>query len=249
MRRTTFSMAFVAVLGCNGRLGTATSGEAGASSSSDAIAPVPCDPGFVEAGAASMSDAEAPLKHRPTAACCPAQRGPGPSGQPYPTCSTAVGSVCPSNHATTCSSDSECTAGVNGRCFPFEGLVGPGGCSYDECFTDGNCGSKTPCLCRSSSTDNSENVCDVAGNCAVDSDCGPGGYCSPSVQIGPNQAPNVCWGSTPYYCHTASDLCINDSDCAPSDAGSPTPGIPTYACAYSPQDNRWECTKAVCALP
>jgi hypothetical protein len=30
-------------------------------------------------------------------------------------------------------------------------------------------------------------------------------------------------GPNPYYCHTASDLCINDSDCAPLDAGTVTP--------------------------
>jgi hypothetical protein len=200
-------------------------------------------------GGVSGRSGGAPLQHRSTSASCPTQRGPGPPGQPYPYASACAATGCPSAFATTCASDSECTAGVNGRCFPFEGLVGPGGCSYDECFTDSNCGSKIPCLCRISSTDNSANVCDVAGNCAVDSDCGPGGYCSPSVQIVPNQPPNVCWGSAPYYCHTASDLCINDSDCAPLDAGPPTPSSPTYTCAYNPQGNRWECTQAVCALP
>jgi hypothetical protein len=224
------------------------SGDASASSSSDAIAPVPCDPGLVDAGAVSTGDAEVPLNHRPTAACCPAQRGPGPSGQPYPTCTYEAGSVCPADHATTCSSDSECTAGVNGRCFPFEGLVGPGGCSYDECFTDSNCGPKTPCSCRSSSTDNSANVCDVGGNCAVDSDCGPGGYCSFSDPILNNGAANVCYGPYLYYCHTASDTCINDSDCGPLDSGTP-PESPANVCAYNTQDNRWECTKTGCAAP
>ncbi len=227
--------------------GTAASSEAGTSSSSDAIAPVPCEPTLVEAGAASMSDAEVPLIHRPTPACC-AQRGPGPSGQPY---ASGVASYLAAD-AGGCTSDSQCTAGVNGRCFPFEGLVGPGGCSYDECFTDSNCGSKTPCICRSSSTDNSANVCDVGGNCAVDSDCGPVGYCSPSAEnINPSiQAQNVCYGSFPYYCHTASDLCINDSDCNPLDAGTATTSpVPPYTCAYDTQNNRWECIKAFCALP
>jgi hypothetical protein len=179
-----------------------------------------------------------PVSHRPSNAQCPSQRGPGPSGQPYS-----------GFYSTTCSTDSQCTAGRNGRCFPNEGLVGPGGCSYDECFTDSNCGARTPCLCRSSSTDNGANVCDIGGNCAVDSDCGPGGYCSPSVRVAPNQPTNVCWGSTPYYCHATSDLCVNDSDCAPLDAGPPTTSSPTYTCAYNPQDSRWECTQAVCALP
>jgi len=247
MRSFTLSVALVAVLGCGGRSKETGNGP----SSSDTIAPVPCDlPGLVEAGAASVNDAGVPQNHRSMPACCPAERGPGPSGQPYPTCSGVVGTLCPANHATTCASDSECTAGVNGRCFPWEGLVGPGGCSYDECFTDSHCGSKTPCLCRSSSTDSNANVCDVGGNCAVDSDCGSGGYCSPSVQVVPNQTPNACWGSNPYFCHTESDLCVNDSDCSPLNAGSSTtPSIPTYACAYNPQNTRWECTQVVCALP
>jgi hypothetical protein len=191
---------------------------------------LPSSSGSVSSGGSSGKCAgQAPIHHRPSAVQCPSQRAPGPS--------------CANTMCSTCSSDSQCEAGVNGRCFPWEGLVGPGGCSYDECFTDLNCGSKIPCLCRSSSTDNSANVCNVAGNCAVDSDCGPCGYCSPSVQIVPSQPPNVCWGLSPYYCHTTSDLCTNDSDCAPPDAGPPTP-FPTDTCAYNPEDNRWECTKA-----
>jgi hypothetical protein len=261
------SMALVVVLGCSGRVndtspdasppgarldaggmtdtgtGIATSGGSDASSSSDAIAPPPCDPGVVEAGVASMSDAEVPVNHRPTPACCPAQRGPAPTGP----CSSTLN--CASVHAEACSSDADCTAGANGRCFQAEDFDGPGGCSYDECFTDSNCGSKVPCLCRSSSADTSPNVCNAAGNCAVDSDCGPGGYCSPSAQVVPNQAPSVCWGLFPYYCHTATDQCINDSDCGPADAGPPPDGFLPYACVYDPQGGRWGCAAAVCALP
>jgi hypothetical protein len=208
------------------------------------IEPVACEPTMVEAGPSSMSDADVPLNHRPAPACCPAQRGPAPPGQPFP---------------PTCKSDSDCTAGPNGRCFPFQGLIGPGGCSYDECFVDSQCGSKIPCLCRTSSTDDTANQCDVKGNCAVDSDCGQGGYCSPSPQIGqygPYQTTvNTCWGSRPYFCHTASDQCNNDSDCASLDAGTnlgnPRPpwASPPWACAYNTQDSRWECTMAVCLLP
>jgi len=120
---------------------------------------------------------------------------------------------------------------MNGRCFPWEGLVSEGGCSYDECFADSGCGAGTPCICRSSATDNSANVCDVGGNCAVDSDCGKGGYCSPSV------------GG--YFCHTVADLCVNDSDCPSPDAGTDTTSTCTSytACAYSSQSIRWECTQ------
>jgi hypothetical protein len=138
-----------------------------------------------------------------------------------------------------CVSDSDCTSGANGRCFPFGGLVGPGGCSYDECSTDSSCGSRTPCLCRGSSSDNSANVCDPGGDCAVDSDCGPGGYCSPSWES--------C-GGPKYRCHTAHDACINDGDCPSVDAGAFS--CSTVAlCAYSPQAQSWACNQRVCCPP
>jgi len=199
---------------------------------------------------------QTPLNHRPSDAQCPSKRGSAPlfcaggtcTSQPYP--SAGFGS-------TSCSSDSQCKGGVNGRCFPGEGLVSAGGCSYDECFADSGCGARTPCICRSSSTDNSANVCDVGGNCAVDSDCGPGGYCSPSMETCYSTNPEAevegsnYGGPNPYYCHTASDLCINDSDCATLDAGTATTSsCPQYTpCAYNAQDNRWECTQLFCCLP
>ena len=53
-------------------------------------------------------------------------------------------------------------------------------------------------------------------------------------------------GPNPYYCHTASDLCVNDSDCSSLDAG--VPGTYTI-CAYNQQDLRWECSHLVCLPP
>jgi len=95
---------------------------------------LPSSGGSISSGGSSGQCAgQAPIHHRPSAVQCPSQRAPGPS--------------CANTTCSTCSSDSQCKAGVNGRCFPWEGLVGPGGCSYDECFTDSNCGSKIPCLC------------------------------------------------------------------------------------------------------
>ena len=165
-------------------------------------------------GSGGNGSGKVPLQHRSTSASCPSQRGPGPS--------------CTDTACSSCFSDSRCTVGANGRCFPWEGMVSLGGCSYDECFSDSNCGARTPCLCRSSSTDNSANVCDVGGNCAVDSDCGPGGYCSPSMETCYSSNPEAvvegrnCDGPNPHYCHTASVLCINDADCASLDAGTNT---------------------------
>jgi hypothetical protein len=222
---------FTAACSGNTTLATSgTSGDARDSGSSDACAPASCESSLVDAATALDGDARVPLHHRPTPASCPSERGPGPAGQPYP-----------SGVASTCTSDSQCTAGVNGRCFPFEGLVGNGGCSYDECSTDSDCGSGVTCLCRGSSADNSANVCVGGGNCVLDSDCGPGGYCSPSVE-------QDCRLTTPYFCHTAMDTCTDDSDCPSVDAG-PVPCGALTTCAFDPQEQRWACTQLTCCLP
>ena len=229
-------MALVALQGCMGQesgTGQGTGGDASTAGSPDAIAPVSCGPTSIEADAAPEGGAKVPAVHRATA-CCPSQRGPGPSQQPYP---PGIASALAPD-AGGCTSDSDCKDGANGRCFPFEGLVGPGGCSYDECFADSTCGSKTPCICRGTSTDNLANVCDPGGNCAVDSDCGPGGFCSPSWES--------CSGPT-YECHTALDTCIDDADCPDVGAGASCPTV--ARCAYSLQAQHWACTSLTCCPP
>jgi hypothetical protein len=215
---------------CSGNAQLATSGTSGDSGSSDARAPGSCESTFVDAATLSAADARVPLHHRPTPACCPAERGPGPAGQPYP-----------SGVASTCTSDSQCRTGLDGRCFPFQGLVGNGGCSYDECLTDSDCGSGAACLCRGTSADNSANVCVRGGNCVVDSDCGPGGYCSPSVE-------QSCLFPHLYFCHTAMDTCIDDSDCPSVDPGPRSCSILT-PCAFDRQEHRWACTQLTCCPP
>ena len=213
-------------------------------------------------GSSGSCSGQAPVNRRPSSVQCPSSRGSAPqlccndgttcAGQPYPSRFCGLG-----NLALTCSSDSQCNGGLNGRCFPpeGEGWITAGGCSYDECSTDSNCGAKTPCICRSSSTDNSANICDVGGNCAVDSDCGPCGYCSPSFETCEDttnsnlHAEGEYFGGPspyydPYYCHTPSDLCVNDSDCASLDAG-----ITGFTCAYNAQDTRWECTQLTFCVP
>jgi hypothetical protein len=52
-------------------------------------------------------------------------------------------------------------------------------------------------------------------------------------------------GPNHYYCHTASDLCVDDSDCSSPDAGIFT----TSNCSYNAQDARWECRQFTCLLP
>jgi hypothetical protein len=206
----------------------ADSGSSGHATGTGTGSSLSCEPAFVEAGTGLAGDTEVPVYHRAAPACCPSERGPAPLTQPYGT-----------GMAAGCASDSQCSSGADGRCFPFEGLVGPGGCSYDQCFTDSDCPSGTPCLCRTSASDNSANTCAPGGNCVLDSDCGSGGYCSPT---------QGCYGLPTYYCHTASDTCINDADCPSVDGGADSCPV-SSTCAYSPQAKRWACSQETCCPP
>jgi hypothetical protein len=217
------TMVVALACGCGGRKsgtsGGTSSGRSGASSGLDA---------------STVGDARVPLYHRAMHATCSSQRGPGMSaamevGVPgFPPCPTP-----PPPTTVCCSSDSQCDGGIDGRC---TGLGRAGNqCTYDECFTDSNCPSGAPCICRgSSSLDNSWNTCEPGGNCVVDSDCG-GRYCSPS----PVPTVEECGGTSPYlfpyYCHTAMDACVDDSDCF-VDGGNP------FFCVYDPQARHWACS-------
>jgi hypothetical protein len=215
------TMALAAALGCGGResgTNVGTSGGNGTSSGASSGARAEMDASMVD-------DARVPLNHRATHASCPSQRGAGgPDLQPI--CATP-----PPPTTVCCSEDSQCDGGTNGRCLNF-GHAGQQ-CTYDECFTDSKCPSGAPCICRSSPTDYTANVCEPGGNCVIDSDCG-GSYCSPS----PVPAEEECGGTSPYlfpyYCHTASDTCVDDSDCF-VDGGGP------FFCVYDPQARRWGC--------
>jgi hypothetical protein len=126
-----------------------------------------------------------------------------------------------------CVQDSDCTAGQNGRCLPTPGVACAPECSYDTCQSDQNCGG-TACLCRTSGSDSTANTC-AQGNCAVDSDCGPSGYCSPSGLL------DAC--GIGYYCHTASDACVDNASC-PSGQG----------CSFDPHTLAWACA-VTCTIP
>jgi hypothetical protein len=190
-----------------GNLAFDASAETGADASIDA---------HVESGAGRV-----PLNHRPSDAQCSTAAPPGDCAGPYP-------------DGGGCASDSDCAdAGTNGRCInPGGGPAAPCFCTYDRCLGDTDCPSGQTCACHGAPyTDDAGNTC-VKGNCRVDADCGAGEYCSPSSTTG------ICGDSLAgYYCHTAADLCIDDSDCPESTNG--TVGEP--GCVYSTTDSRWEC--------
>lgn len=158
-----------------------------------------------------------PAKHRPSDTACPEQRG---AGDTFPNPSPGG----------ECAQDSDCTAGINGRCLAEAGIdIDVVSCSYDTCFSDSDCSDNRPCECRQSETDSAANYCVVTGgNCRIDSDCGPGGFCSPSL-LGDYCGFDSSIGEG-YFCHTPQDSCLNDSDC---DSAS--------ICAYSLQISHFTC--------
>ena len=167
-----------------------------------------------------------PANHRTVAIACPAQRGPG----------SITGPQCDGKPPPCCSSDAQCTSS-SGRC------IGSGttyaSCTYDDCFSDSDCpatqptpSNTSPCVCRSSPSDSAANVCALGGKCATDSDCGARGYCSPSR--------TGCPILTPYFCHTALDVCVDDADCPAVDGGVPS-------CIFNTQVQRWECNQSHCS--
>jgi hypothetical protein len=175
-------------------------------------------------------DGRVPTNHRASAAACPA-RGPGTQ------CSDASTPL----PGLPCMQDSDCTAGINGRCFAVPGLVPPESgtgqgtllcstfCTYDQCLSDSDCSGHVPCACHFQTLAGNPNTCLPLSNCTVDSDCSPVAYCSFSGVASQSSPP---YG---YFCHTPRDLCIEDSDCTVT-----LPGGSAY-CGYDLAAGYWTC--------
>jgi hypothetical protein len=160
-----------------------------------------------------------PEVHRPAAETCV---GEPPAGNPLP------------EPGGECETDADCTDGTNGRCiWPYGG---GNVCRYDECFEDSDCGGASICACRVPESF-SFNRC-FLGNCVVDADCGSAGWCSPSaVHVGPTCMTGISPGSVGYFCHTAEDECIDDSDCGAQDVA---------ACLFDVDAMHWVCQELLC---
>ena len=190
----------------------------------------------------------APVNHRATeGSACPNDRAPGG----VPAMCVVDGGPPPGGD---CQQDSDCTAGINGRCIQLRGCYMV--CSYDECFQDSDCAGNVPCKCRDSASSTDSNWCLIHSNCRIDDDCGPGGYCSPSqlggcirmctvacgaathCYAGTTEVPCWCGQSCGdgYFCHRAGDTCTNDCECTGDSACThqPAGGWACIPCAQIP---------------
>jgi hypothetical protein len=207
MQRAFLTLLLVATTGCGGSV---------QGGSRDAGAPGPIVGATGDAGTSSVST-QPPINHRPSDALC--------SSVP-PAADCMLGAP-----ADTCERDSQCTAGVNGRCFANgDGPISHCECTYDECQHDSQCSGGSTCVCHGSPyTGGAGNTC-KASDCRVDADCGSGGFCSPSMDVTQCNGAGVAG----YFCHTASDQCTNDSDCPQATAGP-------EACVYTASAGHWAC--------
>jgi hypothetical protein len=198
----------------------------------DASNPVEDAPGKRDTGPACVP--EVPATHVATAMSCSTTRGPSMPGDAGTHDGGTFG----------CQYDSECTDGTNGRCMGGGQVIG---CNYDECSSATPCPANQICSCGTpDGTGRGPNLC-LPATCQTDSDCGAGGYCSPTY----GTTCGAYGGVVGYYCHTHAQLCdpdecTNDSDCKGQDAGN---GISTPAgyCAWDPSSSKWTCEYSVCA--
>lgn len=150
---------------------------------------------------------ETPPEHRVTAAAC----APSVNAPPAPD-----GGLAP------CTADADCANGAWG----YVTCVG-GRCSYDQCLSDADCDGGA-CGCSSDYygglTSYHPNLCVPAG-CHTDSDCGAGGFCSPTR--------GYCGRFQRFDCHTAQDTCVNwDTDCNGCGASCVfDPNVGAFGCA------------------
>jgi hypothetical protein len=174
-----------------------------------------------------------PVSHRPSTTCPahPAGTSTAPACMAMPADSGLYGQ---------CATDSDCTSGINGRCicqYPPDDAGAPYlRCAYDRCGSDNDCSGQV-CGCGvdigSPSATHAlfgQYAC-IPGQCHADSDCGDGGYCSPSL--------SPCGFVADFACHTAQDECVNDTDCTAEvslDGG-------VAACVYKDGRGYWTCSQ------
>ncbi|HEY3352111.1 MAG TPA: hypothetical protein VGQ83_02595 [Polyangia bacterium] len=206
-----------------------------------------------------------PLHHRPASPVCPRARAattptqvsacPDGGVSPMLICDCTMDSDCTSGPNGRCGQwipppvlactydecfqDSDCAGGAPCACRPSSASSAPNACvGGGNCTVDSDCGPGGYCspsvldrLCACFSPD----LCPDGGGACYEGS--PGATGTPPGP-GWTQVPCACGDKCGhgFYCHTCSDTCIDDSDCA----GAGT-------CNYDVLGHRWECSAAMCA--
>jgi hypothetical protein len=175
-----------------------------------------------QASSCSVVERAAPVRgtHRESAPTCSRDRPRGP--------------VCVGNPPgyVKCSRHEDCRAGANGRCSVY-GYA----CSYDQCFTDVDCGDGKLCDCNGG--DYGSHLC-LPSDCRTDADCVTGYRCTPTLSI---QCSNL-GGPVGFYCQSDRDDCTSDADCA-----SRVLSTGGRWCVYDRNASRWVCGGSNCETP
>ncbi len=131
---------------------------------------------------------------------------------------------------------------VDGDCKGHQPKCDKGGCTVARCREDGDCLKGQMCQCGTayagSQNERPQNC--LPANCRTDADCGPAGYCSPTLDL----TCGTYRGISGWYCHGPRDACVDDEDCVIVEpAGAKRQGY----CAYSLVAGRFTCAFGVCA--
>jgi hypothetical protein len=118
--------------------------------------------------------------------------------------------------------------------YPSPSVCSASSIAGDQCTQDSDCPTGKACDCANEQVGNAEhtNQC-ITAECRIDSDCGPGGYCSLSVVPLCGSA-----GESGFYCHTPLDTCADDTDCSRNGGFGGT-------CTFT--GKAWGCVTAGCA--
>jgi hypothetical protein len=210
------------MVACSSSLPTNTTGTGGAATGTGGV-------GVTGTGGVSVIG-RVPLYHRAAAPACSGQLAEA-GVKTLVFDGGSAGPVASDGGAIACTTDGDCPPCANGQldhCVVEPFLQPSMQCVCDECNTDQDCSGLSVCGCNEPIWANyiGVNLCIAAGNCRVDADCGPGGFCSLS--------PFQC-GAGGYYCHTAADTCLDLGDC-PGGTG----------CVYSLAAGAWTCSTQPC---
>lgn len=135
----------------------------------------------------------------------------------------------------TCTSDSECTDRVNGKCITGVMVDGPEtycGCVY-SCASDADCGVDEACIPAAVADNGGGYSSCQPASCHSDVDCASG-------ECGLSAWDNGCGTQLQLSCRSAADTCRTSGDCPTGTAGA--------VCGVETGDTTFRCQEQNCAI-